>query len=108
MVREPVAHLQRQLRHVRVLDQPRQHQRDLLRLHPTDLLEGTAAAVAFAIAQGANMLRVHDVQAMVRVARMMEYFCGYQDASTRGRAQAPQHDTAKITGATTASHKEGR
>ncbi len=82
--------------------------RDLLRLHPNELLEGTAAAVAFAIAQGANMLRVHDVQAMVRVARMMEYFCGYQDASTRGRAQALQRDTAKITGANTASHKEGR
>src|SRR5947199_337682 len=82
--------------------------RDLLRLHPNELLEGTAAAVAFAIAQGANMLRVHDVQAMVRVARMMEYFCGYQDASTRDRAQALQRDTAKITGANTASHKEGR
>ncbi len=52
--------------------------RDLLRLHPDELLEGTAAAVAFAIAQGANMLRVHDVQAMVRVARMMEFFCGYR------------------------------
>lgn len=52
--------------------------RDLLRLHPDELLEGTAAAVAFAIAQGANMLRVHDVQAMVRVARMMEFFCGHR------------------------------
>jgi dihydropteroate synthase len=52
--------------------------RDLLHLHPDDLLEGTAAAVAFAVAQGANMLRVHDVQAMVRVTRMMEFFCGYR------------------------------
>jgi dihydropteroate synthase len=52
--------------------------RDLLHLHPEDLLEGTAAAVAFAIVRGANMLRVHDVQAMVRVARMMEFFCGHQ------------------------------
>ncbi len=50
--------------------------RDLLRLHPDDLLEGTAAAVAFAIVQGANLVRVHDVEAMVRVARMMEFFCG--------------------------------
>ncbi len=55
--------------------------RDLLQLHPDELLEGTAAAVAFAIAQGANMLRVHDVQAMVRVARMMEYFCGHRQPS---------------------------
>ena len=52
--------------------------RDLLHLHPDELLEGTAAAVAFAIMQGANMLRVHDVQAMARVARMMEFFCGHQ------------------------------
>jgi len=52
--------------------------RDVLHLHPDDLLEGTMAAVAFAVAQGANMLRVHDVQAMVRVTRMMEFFCGYQ------------------------------
>jgi dihydropteroate synthase len=54
--------------------------RDLLHLHPDDLLEGTAAAVAFAIVQGANMLRVHDVGVMTRVARMMEFFCGYQTA----------------------------
>jgi dihydropteroate synthase len=66
--------------------------RDLLRLHPDDLLEGTAAAVAFAVAQGANMLRVHDVQAMVRVVRMMEYFTGHrtvkepEEAVKRGQA----------------------
>lgn len=58
--------------------------RDLLRLHPDDLLEGTAAAVAFAIAQGANMLRVHDVHTMARVARMMEFFCGQR------RVRAPE------------------
>jgi dihydropteroate synthase len=56
--------------------------RDLLHLHPDDLLEGTAAAVAFAVAQGANMLRVHDVQAMVRVTRMMELFCGYRSPAS--------------------------
>jgi len=56
--------------------------RDLLHLHPEDLLEGTAAAVAFAIAQGANMLRVHDVQTMARVARMMEFFRGLRPVTT--------------------------
>lgn len=35
-------------------------------------LEGTAATVAVAIAQGASVIRVHDVQAMTRVARMMD------------------------------------
>jgi dihydropteroate synthase len=35
-------------------------------------LEGTAATVAVAIAQGASIIRVHDVQAMARVARMLD------------------------------------
>lgn len=35
-------------------------------------LEGTAAAVAIAIARGADIIRVHDVSAMVRVARMAD------------------------------------
>lgn len=50
--------------------------RDLLGLPPDDLLEGTAAAVAFAVVQGANMVRVHDVRAMVRVVRMTEHLAG--------------------------------
>jgi dihydropteroate synthase len=35
-------------------------------------LEGTAAAVALSIAGGADIVRVHDVRAMVRVARMAD------------------------------------
>ena len=35
-------------------------------------VEGTAATVAIAIANGVDMVRVHDVQAMVRVARMAD------------------------------------
>ena len=35
-----------------------------------DRLEGTAATVSLAIAGGADIVRVHDVRAMVRVARM--------------------------------------
>ena len=35
-------------------------------------LEGTAATVALAIAHGANIVRVHDVREMVRVARMTD------------------------------------
>jgi len=34
--------------------------------------EGTAAAVAVAIWQGAHIVRVHDVQSMVRVARVTQ------------------------------------
>ncbi len=35
-------------------------------------IEGTAAAVAICIARGANIVRVHDVEAMVRVVRMTD------------------------------------
>lgn len=38
----------------------------------SDRLEGTAATVALAIAQGADIVRVHDVREMARVARMSD------------------------------------
>ena len=41
-------------------------------LPPDQRVEGTAATVALAIAKGADMVRVHDVQAMTRVARMSD------------------------------------
>ena len=41
-------------------------------LPPTERMEGTAATVALAIAQGADMVRVHDVKEMVRVSRMSD------------------------------------
>jgi dihydropteroate synthase len=37
-----------------------------------DRLEGTAATVALSIAYGADMVRVHDVRQMARVARMAD------------------------------------
>ena len=44
----------------------------ILDLPESDRLEGTAAAVAMSIAGGADIVRVHDVKAMVRVARMTD------------------------------------
>ncbi len=41
-------------------------------LPPEERLEGTAATVALAIAQGADIVRVHDVREMARVARMAD------------------------------------
>jgi dihydropteroate synthase len=41
-----------------------------LDLEVGERLEGTAATVAWAVAHGAHIMRVHDVQAMVRVVRM--------------------------------------
>jgi dihydropteroate synthase len=46
-----------------------------------DRVEGTAATVALAIAQGADIVRVHDVRQMARVARMA-------DAVVRGWSEA--------------------
>jgi dihydropteroate synthase len=43
-----------------------------LNLPPDQRVEGTAATVAVGIARGADIIRVHDVEAMVRVARMTD------------------------------------
>jgi len=43
-----------------------------LNLPPDQRLEGTAAAVALCIARGADIVRVHDVEFMARVARMAD------------------------------------
>ncbi len=43
-----------------------------LNLPPDQRLEGTAAAVAVGIVRGADIVRVHDVEYMVRVARMTD------------------------------------
>lgn len=44
----------------------------VLDLPVEERVEGTAAAVALAIANGADIVRVHDVRAMARVARMTD------------------------------------
>ncbi|MCB8983564.1 MAG: dihydropteroate synthase [Ardenticatenaceae bacterium] len=43
-----------------------------LNLPPDERMEGTAATVAIGIDRGADIVRVHDVKAMVRVARMTD------------------------------------
>ena len=43
-----------------------------LDLPPDQRLEGTAAAVAVSIVRGADIVRVHDVESMARVARMTD------------------------------------
>jgi dihydropteroate synthase len=52
----------------------------VLDLPVTERLEGTAATVALAIAGGCDMVRVHDVLAMKRVAKMADAVVrGWQD-----------------------------
>jgi|SRR5215211_7963437 len=60
----------------------------VLDLPVEERLEGTAATVALAIAHGADIVRVHDTQAMVRVARMSDAIMrGWQpEAGAQGRA----------------------
>ena len=53
-----------------------------LDLPPEERVEGTAAAVAVGIANGADIVRVHDVKEMARVARMT-------DAMVRERGALP-------------------
>ncbi|HOV80308.1 MAG TPA: dihydropteroate synthase [Bacillota bacterium] len=48
----------------------------VLNLPVKERLEGTAAAVAVGIANGADIVRVHDVKEMVRVARMTDAILG--------------------------------
>jgi dihydropteroate synthase len=43
-----------------------------LNLPPDQRLEGTAASIAVGIARGADIVRVHDVEPMLRVARMTD------------------------------------
>jgi len=45
---------------------------EVLGLPAEDRLEGTSATVAVGIANGADMVRVHDVKPMVRIARMTD------------------------------------
>ncbi|PLS82824.1 MAG: dihydropteroate synthase [Chloroflexi bacterium] len=45
-------------------------------LPPKERVEGTAASVALGIQAGADIVRVHDVAAMVRVARMTDVLVG--------------------------------
>jgi dihydropteroate synthase len=62
---------------------------NVLGVPPDERLEGTAAAIAFSIHRGAHVVRVHDVQAMARVARMTEALLGYrfgEDAEGRRRS----------------------
>ena len=55
----------------------------VLGLSEDDRLEGTAATVSMAIAGGADIVRVHDVRPMARVARMT-------DAIVRGPPPSPR------------------
>ena len=43
-----------------------------LDLPPNERLEGTAASISIGIQNGANIIRVHDVKFMSRIARMTD------------------------------------
>ncbi|HSV74501.1 MAG TPA: dihydropteroate synthase [Chthonomonadales bacterium] len=58
-------------------------------LPPEERLEGSAALVALAVAHGVAIVRVHDVRAMVRVARVA-------DAVVRGWPSPPRPSAAAV------------
>ena len=69
----------RHLREIKVLGRPilvgpsrKSFIASVLSLPPEERIEGTAAAVAISIFNGANIIRVHDVKAMFRVAKMSD------------------------------------
>ncbi|PSL42279.1 dihydropteroate synthase [Salsuginibacillus halophilus] len=47
-------------------------------------VEGTAATICLGIERGCGIVRVHDVQEMVRTARMMDAMLGTEEATTIG------------------------
>ena len=53
-----------------------------LNLPPNQRLEGTAAAVSIGIARGADIIRVHDVEYMVRVAKIADAIVRSKDSHT--------------------------
>ena len=55
---------------------------NLLDLNEDDRLEGTAGAVALSVANGANIVRVHDVNKMRSVIRIADAICGVQQENT--------------------------
>jgi dihydropteroate synthase len=63
--------------------------RDLLALPVEELLEGTAGAVAYGLAQGAHLIRTHDVRFMARLARMMHIIL-HSGTRTGDEADRPQ------------------
>ena len=52
---------------------------NVLGLPVEDRLEGTAATVALAVAQGADIVRVHDVKEMARIVRMADAIAGTEN-----------------------------
>ena len=61
----------------------------VLDLPVEERVEGTAATVAIAIANGADLVRVHDTRAMVRVARMCDAIVRGWDGPTGTRGESP-------------------
>jgi dihydropteroate synthase len=57
-----------------------------LDLPPDQRLEGTAAAVAVGIVRGADIVRVHDVEAMARVSKMTDALVRRPDPASKPRA----------------------
>ena len=65
-------------------------------LPPSDRLEGTAATCACAILNGAEIIRVHDVKEMVRVARMTDAIVHGVAGEAQRNNGAPETDAPEV------------
>ncbi|GEM_PF-206108 len=61
--------------------------RDVLRLPFEELLEGTAAAIAYGVAQGAQLVRTHDVAFMRRIVSMTQMIVRSAGGNAAGPAR---------------------
>lgn len=66
-----------------------------LDLPPEERVEGTAAAVAIGVANGADIVRVHDVREMVRVARMADAVVRRPGRSSAGEELGQNRSSAR-------------
>jgi dihydropteroate synthase len=79
----------------------------VLDLPAEDRLEGTAAVTAISIAGGADIVRVHDVQAMARVAKMTDALVRAQAGDyAASRASWPWRAGARSVPGTTIQHEQ--
>ena len=79
--------------------------RDVLGLPFEELLEGTAAAVAYGVLQGAHLVRTHDVRFMARLVKMVDIH--HEAGGRRGADSAGGTGGGEDGGASGAAVAEG-
>ena len=70
----------------------------ILDAEPDDRVEGNAASTALAVASGANIIRVHEVREMVRVAKVADAIVrGWEPASVSQTSERVRRAVERAT-----------